>query len=647
MKYLENFSSLIPGLQGNKIIQRVERMKETGEIQTETEYNAVLNDILSKVSLGDFKPTFEFIALNETKSSSEHFNYLMERVQDDLEVAFIELNNIFSAIKAHDEVFKDRLLEELHQTLKRLEDDADNLTLINNSDNSFDSVEANTFSGDNFGLNQNSTFASELFYDPRTEKTITDNEIGFIDNQEEVLGLPIVRQADISFSEIQVKTAESTGTEKDIKVVDSRVENIVDGDTSTGWTYNVLLKNQKSDGVNLSLECNLADKKEVNYLVIHPVSDFPVLLESIQYTDVDNQLIDIPDTFYFNKTLDKPIRITFTDIIARKFIFNFKQYSSTLFDYNNLKDEIVLDDLKRKNNIIRNVSILDGEIKKTIQNPEIRDLLPLTTSDDISYDIFYHYILAFKEISAGLSAYRDNGYFISKPYQKNTPTLLGLESDETILDFFNEDSSSLNKIGSFEYDIIKKDYNATDEVIRTTATPLLPLGSDKVINERLFFTNKRVIIPLRFLAHSSLNIASNVQLFRNNIELVLGVDWRFDDRLNPLDNSDTNILSGLFETKIEILHNSDTIRNGVYTADYIPRYISEPNEIVRDARSTIYLSSGATEHPKSEGIETIAYSNIFMKISIRNNSFETSKTPKLNFYKILTSSLDRNKHVRI
>jgi len=647
MKYIENFASLIPSLQGNKVIQRIEKMKETGEIQTEAEYNDALNDILSTVSTTDFIPTFEYIPFQESKSSSEHFNFLMDRIKDDLDIAFTELNNIFAAIKAHDSIFKDKLLDELHYTLKRLEDETENLILIHDSSNSFDEIQVNSFSGENFTVERNNLFANELFYDQRKEEKIQDDALAFIDNQEETLGLPLLLQADISFAEVKVKTAESTGTEVNIEVIDSEIENIIDSDVSSGWAYNILVSDSIKEGASLSLELDLGDKREINYLIAHPISDFPMLLEKIQYTNINNNLVDIPDSSYFGRTLDKPIRITFTDIIARKIIFRLKQQSSVLFDYDQTRSNITLDDLKRNNNATRSISVLSESIRENIQDPDLLSVIPLTSTPAILYNVYYQYIFAFKSINAGLSAYRDDGYFISKPYRKNSPALLGLEVNEIIPEYYNQESALTANVGSLEYEIIKKDYNSQGEIIKSLIFPILPNNVSGINNERLFFSSKRKNIPLRFLAHGSDNKGSGVKIYRNDIELIRGVDWRFYDRLDQNDNGDENIQSDLFETKIEIMHIADVIRNGIYTASYIPRYISEPDTIVKDANQITYLNSGVTEHTIEQGIDIILYSDIYIKIAIRNNSFESSKTARLNYYKLLMSSVNEDRYVRI
>lgn len=645
MKYIDNFKSLVPALQGNKVINRVEGMKEAGEIQTETEYNNKLSELLAEISTDEFKPTFKYMPLKEGRSSSEHFNYLMDRIYDDLDVAFTELNNIFATVKAHDIFFRDKLLDDLHFTLKAMEDEVDGLIDISDTRNAFDNVLTNSFSGENFSLSNTDPVASEILYDNRKEERITDNLLGFIDSREEALMLPLSDKQEIPFTEVQVVTADSTDTVVDIKVADSKIENIIDLDVSSGWTHNILRKEILSDGAKLSIELNLGDKREINYLTIHPVSDFPMLLESIKYIDINNESINIPDTSLFNTSLNKPVTVSFIDIIAKKIVLNLKQDNSVLFDYVKNK-EITIDDLKRDNSSTRSTAILSEEIVKTIQDPDILSVIPVSEVTSNEYDVYNHYIFAFKEISTGLSAYKSDGYFISREYRIDIPQRIAIETKEIIPEYFNVESGSNEKIGSFEYTIIKKDYNENNELIQDKIFSILPTGCSSVSGERLFFDSTRRIIPLRFLGHYSDNDGSDIQIYRNNIELTRGVDWRFSDRSNQLDNSDSTLQPGTSYTNIEILHSSDVIRTGIYTANYIPRQIKEPNTSV-ERDGIIYFDSGATEHQVHNGVENVSYSNIYLKTVMRNNSFEDSKTVKLEHYKILSSSVDENKYVRI
>jgi hypothetical protein len=57
-------------------------------------------------------------------------------------------------------------------------------------------------------------------------------------------------------------------------------------------------------------------------------------------------------------------------------------------------------------------------------------------------------------------------------------------------------------------------------------------------------------------------------------------------------------------------------------------------------KGVTYSSANITEHlPQANG-EDIAYSDIYLKIAIRNNSFYANKSPRLASYKILSSPFD-------
>lgn len=646
MKYIDRFSSLVPAIQGNMVVRRIEDLKEKGEIQTEAEYNAALQEILATLSTVELKPLFTYVPIRAEISSSEHFNTMMDLVRDDLEVAFIELNNIFASIKAHDTLFKDKLLDELHFTLGELENESKRLTIIADSNNAFDEVFLNSFDGDSFSLDSSNIFSNDILFDRRKSERISNESLGLIDAQEQVLSLPLASETEIQFLDASVKTADTTATQIDIQLADSDIANLLDSDSASSWAYNILLENPIKTGAKLSLEMDLGDKKEINFLRVHPISDFPVLLEKIEYVNINNNIVDLPDTTFFNKVLENPVRITFPDIIAKKIIFKLSQSSSILFDYDRNRLDVTFDDLKRNTSLSRSASILNENIKDTIENPDLLNVLPIPESLPEIFDVYNQYVFAFRDISAGLSAYKNDGYFTSKAYNRPSLGLIGFDSEVSIPEFFDEEASIQAKASSFEYDIVKKDYNGAGEVVGSSEFSVLPIGSISIDSERMFFSQEKTVIPLRFLAHSTSDDGSGIKIYRNNVELIIGVDWRFFDRLNPLDNFDINIKTGLLETKIEILHSKDIIRSGIYTSEYIPRYINEPDEVVI-INDITYLSSGTTEHSIKKGIETIETSDVFIKIAIRNNTTFINKTPKLDSYRLLVSSVDSDKYVRL
>lgn len=646
MKYINNFSSLIPALQGSKAIRQVEKLRKIGEIQTEAEYNTRLTEILQTLSSDDFKPTFKFIPFTPGASSSEQYNQMLDQIRDDLEVAFTEASNIYAAIKAHDFIFKDKVINELYSSIEELEKEISRLTVVADADNAFDDAFVNTFSGDAYRLDRLDQYANELLYDRRLDEKTSDADNTNVDISEELISLPLSSQSDIDFSSLAVVGTQSTGSDYNVQLADSDINSVISGASTAGWIYNILKVNSLTNGAKLVLDADLGDKRLVNFLYVKPISDFPSVLQDIKYIDENNQLLTLPETSLFGQSITNPIKISFDDIIAKKFVLTFTQGSSSLFSYNSTASTITIDDLRRNTSLAANAQMLEDHIRDNIDSVDMLSVLPISSPATAEYQVVYQYTFGFSEISTGLSGYKNKGYFVSKAYEKNSIGLIALEVDEIDTTYFDEVAQTTANVGSFEYDIVKKDYNERNELLRSAEFPVLPVGMTSVIDERLLFSGTSVIKTLRFLGHTSANSGASVQVFRNNIPLVRGTDWTFADRSTVLNLGDSVLKPSLESTRIEILHSSDVIRTGIYTVNYTPRHIAEPNSII-SSKDITTLSTNVTEHDVTVGAEAIFRSELFVKITIRNNSFYNNKTPKLASYKLLVSSVDSNKFIRL
>lgn len=646
MKYINNFSSLIPALQGNKALRRVEELRQIGEIQSETEYNDALSSILESLSLDGFSPTFKFTPFQPGISSSEQYNTMLGQIRDDLEVAFTEANNIYATIQAHDLLFKDKVINELYAAINELEKEIDKLLIIADSDNSFDEVFINSFSGDANRIDILDTYARELLYDIPIDAPMAEQDYSFIDPDEALMTLPLVNQKDITFSEIVVVGTQSTGTDYDIQLIDSSIDSIISNGDSFGWVYNVLKQDSLTHGAKLVIDASLGDKRVINFLVVKPVADFPSVLENIQYVNEHNQTLTLPNSELFGQSISGPVKISFDDIVASRIVFTFTQRSSTLFSYNSNATQITLDDLRRDTSIAANAQMLRDQINSQIQNVDMLSVLPVSATPTPEYQVLYQYTFGFTYLAAGLAEYKDKGYFVSKPQSKNSVGLIGLQVQEFDTQYFDEVAQTVAPVGSFEYSMIKKDYNERGELINSAEVPVLPLGKTSITKERIAFSATRTILPLRFLGHSSAGSGAGIILYRNNIPLVRGIDWTFADRLNLGDLSDSSLKPGLPNTRITILHSSDVIRTGIYTVSYTPRHIAEPNNII-SYQGVTFLSTNVTEHKISLGSDVVHRSDLFIKIVIRNNSFYGNKTPKLASYKLLASSVSADKYIRL
>jgi len=639
MKYINSFASLIPALQGNRAIRKVEKMRQKGEIQSEQEYANMLAEILAEISGETYAPTFTYRPFLPGYSSSENYNLMLSEIRDDLEVAFIELNNIFSVIQAQTFLLKDKTLNDLYYSVEQLETESTKLSIIANPDNAFKDADFNTFAGDIYKLSRLEPFAKELFYDRREDIAVLDEDIVSVDVEQELIALPLSRESQIEFSEISIVETQTTGSDFNIELIDSTISSIKTRNNTKSWIKNILKQSTLANGSELVLSADLGDKRLVNYLFIKPVSDFPSILKSISYINENNQEILLDASIYFGMSLSSSVKIPFDDIVARRFIIKLQQESSVLFSYDPLAEEISLDDIRRNTSLAPNAQTVKDQLTKQISDIDLIEVLAVSEKTRPKTEVVYKYTFGFTEISTGLAAYKNKGFFISKPYRKETPGLVAIEAFEVNSTYLDLSANVSAVVGSFEYDIIKKDYNSKNELINTREFPILPLGTQLVTGERLPFSGVREIVSLRFVGHQTGGSGENIKVFRNNIELTRGADWTFEDRRDTLDLSDPLIKQDIFQTRIRILQSKDVVANGIYTCDYTPRLVSQPNDLIIE-KGIVYSSTGVTEHSSKTNGNEISYSDIYVKITIRNNSFYGNKSPRLDSYRLLTSPVN-------
>jgi len=636
MNYLDNFPSVIPYLQGQKILEYLEELKNIGEIQDSTEYDSRLQLMLNNVDVTEYKPLFKTIPLTPGLSSSEIYNYTLDQIRKDLEIIFLEFLNIQTVLTSHINVFTDKYLDSIESSTKELSTMISNLTKLKDMGNSFTQVISNIFSDSGSLLSNSDINSANLYQDPRRLIFIGNNEIAYVDRKQQSLILPLSNASVVNFQEINVDNNVSTNSEVDIELSDSTLLNLIDGTVSTYWYYNVLKSNPLNDGATLSLILDFGNANEINYFVVDSVAEFPMTIDSIEYYDeygTKNPLqTDLSDT-----KLSGSRKFTFPNTTIRKIVLTVKQYNSTYFNHDKNRPAQTLEDLKRDVTLKPNISLLSDSITSNIQNPSITENLPITSNNGPSYVTYYYYAFGFENVYAGIQQYNDNGYFITKSNNIKRLGVISLDVSEVLPTYRDDTIGSDFQVGSFEYDLIKKDYDINGQVIGIDSIPILSDTALSVDQERLFYTPLNKTISLRFLGHDKNNDGSNIVLYRNNIPLLLGSDWRFTDRVNPSNDSDHMLHSNLTDTKIEILHDDDLINSGIYTVNYTPRYLNNKDVMVYFGDQIIYLPNNSIEFNIEKMKDKPETSDIFLKISIRNNTHYNKYSPRLNHYKLFYS----------
>lgn len=642
MSKLKTFPTIIPAIQSSKILELLEEQRKDGELSSKEEFESALQSSLLKINPkdGEYIPISGRVFIRPGLSSSKQFNYQLSQLRRDMDVIALELANIQSVIKAHSDLFQDKYVDQIKYSISDLKSKIDNLQVVRTDIQGFQTTLFNTFSDLGDLLSRNDALARELYQDLRQFKFIEDREIAFLDRNSESLTLPLKVNSSVPFLNVEIDPTDSTISEVDIDLPDSGPSNILDEELGTFWYHNILTKTILADGAKLTLDFDLGDKKEINYLVLQSVSDFPMYIDSLSYVD-DLDIVQPLQTDLSDRILSGSRKFIFDTITMQRVILKLKQFNFGSIGIDLNRPSLTLDDLKRDSSLTPHVSILADSVDSNVEDPAVKNTLALSNTSTESLKVFNHYVFAIDNVYAGNSAYSDNGYFISKAFDIRKLGQLSLKISQDIPTFFDADLDDTFKSGSVEYDLVKRDFNTKGDFIRSNTFPLLPLGNNSVADERLFFTPRYKTISLRFPGHTVGLDGSGVSLFRNNKPLIRGVDWRFANRATVGDNSDSILAVGSRDTLIEILHDDNIILTGKYTANYTPQHISSPDSnFYFDTEQTILcLPSNNIEFKLEKLFEIPEVSQIFLKISIRNNSFLDSLAPKINFYKLFVSSL--------
>jgi fumarate hydratase class II len=151
--YLDKIRSVIPSLQINQIFKLLHKYQSQGKIKSINELQAELKTLTTELTTNKIKPTLSlYKAIIGKDISSETFNEMIERIDDDLETAFSEANNLFEILDAHNEIIERTALQMIERTLNKLEDEITIMEFSKNNNHGLKTVLFNTFKDTNGSL---------------------------------------------------------------------------------------------------------------------------------------------------------------------------------------------------------------------------------------------------------------------------------------------------------------------------------------------------------------------------------------------------------------------------------------------------------------------------------------------------------------
>lgn len=649
--YLETFRSSVPTVQGRQILNLLQKKKDSGEIRSVEEFKARLTQLTESLLEEEIIPSLKlFLGEAGEVIDSETYNFMLQRINDDLQTAFAEVKTIEEVLAAHNQIVNQVTLKTIQLAINEINERVTLYEFINGSRLGFNKGQFNTFSTTKAASVSRNEDLGKLLYEglEAGEEALIDTigerlTLGYEDNFiAPVQGVTHLFDEEVSASEV------------DVRFKDSRVENIIDGRNDTYWFYNTLLSRPKQDGVVHKLELDLAATQDVNFIEIEPAAPHPMILEDITYvrSDLLEFSLDIQPVL-----IKKPVRINFGKVTAAKLKLKFRQYNyvESQFEEHQIDENFY--------NVV--VNDLDQPVDVAPISDHLREILSSDFQLDGLFGVprnpaafpkhkLYQYLIGFDNIRVGFSAYQPRSVYVSSPLSVENPGMVGLNAVETRpQNGLTSPDSTAYFTGSVEYDIIKENFDSNGNFISAERFPVLPTGVVNVLHERLDLTHKvgaslsNNVGILRFYP----DLSQSVKIYRNGT-LLTGPgpfdEWDYETTLSQDTPSAENRM-------VRAAKIADVAPSDMYTVSYTPKVGNAqelPSSFSFPLLTTVNLGNGSRIRMIRNNIiitdrqlesNLIASSNIYLIILLRRNTPDETVTPTVEEYMLLASSEDSSK----
>lgn len=643
-KYLEAWRSGLPAIQGAQITEILGQWREDGLIRTEEEYRDALNRLTGMITSTDPVPLVKFFpAILNQFADSESFNWMVDRLINDLINSFNEGEIVTDLLDAHQKVYEEFTLAKIKSLIEDIREEINLHLLLRNNQEGFSNLQYNTFTQNTRSTPPTDPVADQLYIDRSSRADIKDQS-AIIDAVNEALELDASRGT-LLFTGVEENGELTTRNDFDYPISGSLITNMIDGTRDTFYIrpFYILDENQSTDGVQLRLELDCGGLRPLNYLEIEPVSNFPFQITEIEYLDKDGQTsaVELQESGLLGQDIFRPIRYHFKEVDARKVYLTCVQEHFVLLNF--FESSVTEDPEEDIDGTFINSQMVQNAISDLVEDDAFLAALQNQFTDVDQEVLLYQYVIGFDNITTGKLSYglgnEKLGVFVSEVFQVARCRRVGLRTDEV-----TTNETLLNRRSSFEYWIYKQDFNAAGGLIGVTALPIMPL-TDLKAYERLEFTEigsgqtQPNIATLRFWGHYGASPPTGdeeVKVYLNGVELTRGPteDWDF---------ADLAILGTVTYTRIEIL---SPLEGEVYTVDYTPAQYHpgattekifqrfQPNAYYKGENNIIFTNGII-------GSEDVESSDIYLIVIMKhNNNEDDAQSPRLNEYSLLVASQD-------
>lgn len=547
-KYLDTFRSALPNTQGNQILKVLISQKDSGQIKTVDEFKDKLKALTAQLINQRITPTIKlFKAVGGEDLSSEQHNFMLERIQDDLEAGFAEADNLDEIIEAHHNVINNVALKALKYGVNELESKISLYEFLNSSIQGFNDAQFNTFrESQKLTTARSDAAASIVYIDPRVGDIPQTDEDVFEDSVGEriTLGFDISDYKKVSNIE-WLSNPNSIRSEISIAFDSSNILNVLDNKKNTFWIEPIVLSSVRRVGVPMELALYLSGSQDLNFIEIEPASKQPMLLLGIDYYDANN----VRRTALEEQiTLDGQKRINFNKINASNLILRFRQdhYKEVQF-----KEKLGVSNfdlaVRGKNNLPIDLLSVSDDLRATLSSDFLLDDIFGVRTNNNELKKYYEYILGFDNIRTGFSSYQDRGIFVSAKKSVDKAGIIGLKVKETrpvqeagsgtiAISEHTYDARGIISDDTFfhssvEYWLVTQSYSSDNFLFATDRIPILPLGAERIYHERLVLTHKHASTAPNKNTGATMHYTDDDQtdviVYRNATPLVYGTEWRF------------------------------------------------------------------------------------------------------------------------
>lgn len=658
--YLDKFRSGLKALQSRQIMALLTKEKNAGTITTVEEFKNRLNELTNKLANTTISPTLQlFLAKVGDVIDSESFNFMLDRIQDDLESAFSEANDIDTILESHEAIINDVVIKNLELAINDLESKIEAIEFVNGTTSGFDRAVFNTFRA-----TQNNRQALDIgiiFIDPKTQVQSGPGAEALVDIIGEKLLLGVANQQSSNIRAIrQIFDVQAKQSELNVEFDNSSLSNILDDRSGTYWTQSILLSQQQGEtGVFTKLELDLGTVQTVNFLQIEPILLYPVDLYSISYIDENNQSKQILTT---PVTISSTQKLFFNSISTSKLQLTFrnKNFSRTQFE---IKPDSPVATLRRDPlNSSKLIASIQPDLLDLISSPRVQASIGLTTQSSRDQKKYYEYFIGFDNIEIGYSQFEDVSIFISptetitslgqaalKVLDKRPVTVgsaVEYTTDTQPADFNTFFHTSL------EYYLVKRDFNDKNALISSIIVPVLPLNTDVIRHERLVLDKKsnpsgtiNDIGTLQFYTDDS-----DIHVYRNGVRLVSADDFpaTTDGWKKNVANTEDNPGQPL-RMRYSILIQQPSLLD-IYTVSYTPNLSTSniiPPDLTSTAANIVDLSGNLLAWLGKDNIiyfppivsgTPIDHSAVNLVVVLRRNTASVTLTPVVEEYLLALGS---------